>query len=176
MKHLDDHGNSQVLLITSTTKGEGKTFFTTNLGITLSMVDKRVIILEFDLRKPDLLKGINLEQKKGITDYLENNNVDIDHLIRPSTVSPGLFVMGCGKIPQDPSELLMNPKLDELFAELRKRFDYVIVDTSPVGHVADAFSLAKYTDSSIYLIRYNYTDKDQLAVLEDISSTNKLKI
>lgn len=175
LRHLSEYGNSQVLLITSTTKGEGKTFFTINLGITLSMVNKRVIILEFDLRKPDLLKGINMEQKQGITDYLENDNSDIDHLIRPSTVSPGLFVMGCGKIPEDPSELLMSPKLDNFFTELKKRFDYIIVDTSPVGHVADAFSLAKYTDSSIYLIRYNYTDKDQLAVLEDIGATNKLK-
>lgn len=175
LRHLDEYGNSQVLLITSTTKGEGKTFFTINLGITLSMVNKRVIILEFDLRKPDLLKGINLEQKQGITDYLERDDMDIDHLIRPSSVSPGLFVMGCGKIPADPADLLMSPKLDILFEELKKRFDYIIVDTSPVGHVADAFSLAKYTDSSIYLIRYNYTNKEQLTVLEDISATNKLK-
>lgn len=167
--------DSQVLLVTSGMKGEGKTFFSINLGITLSMINKRVIIVEFDLRKPDLIKGINMKYESGLTDYLRDDDVKINQLIKPSGVSPSLFVMGCGKLPDDPSELLMSPKIEQLFEELREQFDYVIVDTSPVGQVADAFNLAPYADASIYLIRYNFTEKLQLAVLDDICENNKLK-
>ncbi|HEY0668406.1 MAG TPA: polysaccharide biosynthesis tyrosine autokinase [Sphingobacteriaceae bacterium] len=172
---INSNSHSQVLLVTSGTKGEGKTFFSINLGITLSMINKRVIIIEFDLRKPDLIKGINMRYESGLTDYLGDNDVNINHLIRPSGVSPNLFVLGCGKLPDDPSELLMSPKIKLLFDELREQFDYIIVDTSPVGQVADAFSLAPYVDASIYLIRYNFTEKVQLSVLDDICENKKFK-
>lgn len=166
---------SQVLLVTSGSKGEGKTFFSINLGVTLSMVDKKVIIIEFDLRKPDLIKGINMKYEKGLTDYLNDDNMELSDVIKPSGVSPNMFVIGCGKLPDDPSDLLHSKKIKTMFDELRNKFDYIIVDTSPVGLVADAFSLAKYTDASIYLIRYNFTRKMQLGVLDDICENKKLK-
>ncbi len=173
--YFHNYSSSQVLLVTSGMKGEGKTFFTINLGITLAMIQKKVIIVEFDLRKPDLLKGINMRYEKGLSDYLSTENLDLNQLIKPSGVSPNLFVLGCGKLPDDPSELLMSDKIDVLFAILREKFDYIIVDTSPVGQVADAFNLAPYADASIYLIRYNFTKKVQLNILEDICENNKLK-
>ncbi len=176
--NLGYHSNnsrSQVLLITSGMKGEGKTFFTINLGITLAMIQKKVIIVEFDLRKPDLLRGIKIGYEKGLSDYLSDDSLDLNQLIKPSSESPNLFVLGCGKLPDDPSELLMSEKIDLLFAILREKFDYIIVDTSPVGQVADAFNLAPYIDASIYIIRYNFTKKVQLGVLEDICENNKLK-
>ncbi len=173
--YIHNNLNSQVLLVTSGTKGEGKTFFSINLGVTLSMVDKKVIIVEFDLRKPDLIKGINMKYEKGVSDFLTNDNLDLDHLIKPSGVSPNLFVLGCGKLPDDPSDLLMNYRIKELFDLLRKKFDYVIVDTSPIGLVSDAFSIAPYVDASIYIIRYNYTEKTQLNILDDICENEKLK-
>ena len=163
------------MLVTSGMKGEGKTFFATNLATTLAMIEKKVVIVEFDLRKPDLLKGINLNYEKGVTDFLASDHLKVDQLIKPSGVSDNLFVLGCGKLPDDPSELLMSSRIKELFEELRQKFDYVIVDTSPVGLVADAFSLAPFVDTSIYLIRYNYTEKMQLGVLDDICENNKLK-
>ncbi|TKB97636.1 GumC family protein [Pedobacter cryophilus] len=172
---MNNHLPSQVLLVTSGSKGEGKTFFSINLGVTLSMVDKKVIIIEFDLRKPDLIKGINMKYEKGLTDYLDDDNMDLSEVIKPSGVSPNMFVIGCGKLPDDPSDLLHSRKIKSMFDELRKKFDYIIVDTSPVGLVSDAFSLAQYTDASIYLIRYNFTRKMQLGVLEDICENKKLK-
>ena len=166
---------NQVLLVTSGMKGEGKTFFCINLGATLAMVNKKVIIVEFDLRKPDLIKGINMKYEKGLTDYLADDKIDLDLLIKPSGVSPNLFVLGCGMLPDDPTNLVFNDKIEGLFIKLREKFDHVIVDTSPVGLVPDAFNIAPFVDSSIYLIRYNYTEKTQLTVLEDICNHQKLK-
>ncbi|HTN21376.1 MAG TPA: polysaccharide biosynthesis tyrosine autokinase [Pelobium sp.] len=173
--YVNNNSKSQVLLVTSGMKGEGKTFFTINLGITLAMIQRKVIIVEFDLRKPDLLKGINMRYEKGLSDYLSGDQIDLNQLIKPSTESPNLFVLGCGKLPDDPSELLISDKIASMFKLLREKFDYIIVDTSPVGQVADAFNLEPYTDASIYLIRYNFTKKIQLAVLDDICENNKLK-
>ncbi len=159
---------NQVLLVTSTVKGEGKTFFTVNLGATLALADKKVVLLEFDLRKPDLLNTLNLQQKKGISDYLDSRVHDVDQIIQPSVISPNLSVIGCGSIPDNPSELLLDSRMEELFTKLRQKFDYIVIDTSPVGQVSDAYSLAAFADASIYLVRYNFTNKFQLRILQDI--------
>jgi capsular exopolysaccharide synthesis family protein len=166
---------SQVLLITSGIQGEGKTFFSINLALTLSSSGKKVVLLEFDLRKPDLLKNIKLKPALGLTDYLNSDEINIDDIICPSGLSANLSVIGCGPMPECPEEAFLNPKIEQLFLHLRDRFDFIIVDTSPVGLVADAFSLADYSDSGIYLVRYNYTSKFQLGILEDIYEHNKLK-
>jgi len=173
LNYMTDDTDNKVMLITSSMKGEGKTFFSLNLGATLSLIDKKVVLLEFDLRKPDLLNGMKMKPGKGITDFI-NGDSSIDEIIRPSNFQENLFVVGCGTMPENPAELLMSEKVSELFAELKERFDYVIIDTSPVGQVADAFSLAPFADSSIYLVRYNYTDKVQLNILKDIFDNGKL--
>lgn len=169
-----NHPN-KVLMITSSMKGEGKTFFSINLGKTLATLDKKVVILEFDLRKPDLVNSIGIKSDVGITDYLSSETIDIDDIIKPSGLSPNLFIIGCGAIPDNPSDFVMNTKNYHFFELLKEKFDYVIVDTSPVGQVADAFSLAPYSDVSIYIVRYNYTDKYHLNILQDIYTNNKLK-
>ena len=173
LNYMTDEADNKVMLITSSMKGEGKTFFSLNLGATLSLIDKKVVLLEFDLRKPDLLNGMKMKPGKGITNYI-NGESTLDEIIRPSTFQENLFVVGCGTMPEDPAELLMSEKVSELFVGLKERFDYVIIDTSPVGQVADAFSLAPFADSSIYLVRYNYTDKVQLNILKDIFDNGKL--
>lgn len=172
---MDMNLRNKVLLVTSTSKGEGKTFFSINLGITLSLIDKKVVILEFDLRKPDLLNSMHLHSKTGLSDYLKSEDMSVDDILIKAPGSEHLFVIGCGAISDSPSEILMNAKLKTLFTELRGRFDYVIVDTSPVGHVADAFTIAEFADSSIYLVRYNYTHKEDLAIFEEICENGRLK-
>lgn len=164
----------QVMLITSCMKSEGKTFFSINLGLTLASVNKRVVLLEFDMREPQLLQKLHLNSKIGITDYLLNPDVSIDDLLMNSRKYHDLIVVDCGPITTNPAELMMHPKIGKLVEELKSRFDYVIIDTAPVGQVADAFSLSAYTDLSIYLIRYNYTDKLQLNILKDILYYKKL--
>jgi tyrosine-protein kinase Etk/Wzc len=168
------NGDCRVFMVTSSMQGEGKTFVSLNLGATLALTDKKVLILEFDLRKPDLIKRLKLDNKAGITEYLNLEGTNLSDVIRPSGVSNNLWVIGSGKLPQDPSEELLNPKLDELFESLKKKFDYIIVDTSPVGLVADAFSFEKYVDATLYVVRYNYTDKMYLNTIEDIFRNSKL--
>jgi capsular exopolysaccharide synthesis family protein len=165
---------NQVLLVTSCMKSEGKTFFSLNLGMTLASVNKRVVILEFDLRKPDLLEKMKMKKGIGITDYLEQKDLEIEDIIQQSELSPNLSVIDCGEIPENPAETMMHPRIGKMIEALKAKFDYVIIDTAPVGLVADAFSLAPYTDASIYLVRYNYTDKLQLNILRDIYDHKKL--
>lgn len=164
----------QVMLITSCMKSEGKTFFSINLGMTLASVNKKVVLLEFDMREPQLLQKMHLSSKIGITDYLLRDDVTIDDLILNSRRYHDLLLIDCGQVPGNPAELMMHPKIGQMLEELKCRFDYVIIDTAPVGQVADAFSLSKYIDLSIYLVRYNYTDKLQLNVLKDILYYKKL--
>ncbi|MET3114430.1 tyrosine-protein kinase Etk/Wzc [Pedobacter sp. CG_S7] len=175
LNFLQANNNTQVLLITSSMKGEGKTFFSVNLGITLSLVSKKVVILEFDLRKPDLLNSMKLTSKIGLTEYLTTENLTVNDILIPSSTSENLSVIGCGSIPENPSELLMSEKINVLFHELKKRFDYIILDTPPVGQVADAFSLAPFADASIYLVRYNFTEKSELGIFEEICENKRLK-
>ncbi|MDB5144690.1 MAG: capsular exopolysaccharide family [Mucilaginibacter sp.] len=175
LNFVQDGSYNQVFLVTSCVQGEGKTFTSLNLGRSLSSINKKTVILEFDLRKPDLLKSISLEQNLGISDYLNSNDIKVDSLLQPSNVSPNLFVIGCGTKSKNPGEMMLSPKIKELFIQLRLQFDYIIVDTPPVGLVADAFSLTPYVDSSIYVIRYNFTQKSHLSILKDIYDNNKLK-
>jgi tyrosine-protein kinase Etk/Wzc len=174
LQFMNTRGSNKVLLVTSTTKGEGKTFFSINLGITLSLIEQKVAILEFDLRKPDLLNNMNLKANLGLSEYLKSEKVHIEDILIKAPQSDNLYVIGCGGISDSPSEILQSPKLRILFHELKKRFDYIIVDTSPVGHVSDAFELSEFADSSIYLVRYNYTNKADLAIFEGICESRRL--
>jgi tyrosine-protein kinase Etk/Wzc len=166
---------NKVMLVTSCMQGEGKTFFSINLGLTLAMLNKKVIVLEFDLRKPDMLKKLDIKQKTGITDFLQGDIDEFMLSIQAYPKSSNLYTLGCGSIPEDPADLLASKRVGFMFDLLKNNFDYIIVDTSPVGAVADAFSLAKYADLSIYLVRYNYTNNKQLDILKDIYENDKLK-
>ncbi|MET1054861.1 MAG: polysaccharide biosynthesis tyrosine autokinase [Pedobacter sp.] len=173
---MDMEKLNKVMLVTSSSKGEGKTFFCINLGITLSLIGKKVVLLEFDLRKPDLLTAISLEQPgHGLSGYLAGQHIEIEELIMPVPASENLSVIGCGKVPDNPSELLESGRLELLIAELRQRFDYIIIDSSPVGYVADAFTIGQYADASIYLVRYNYTSKTDLSIFTEIAENKRLK-
>ena len=175
LSFMNPNNFSQVLLVTSSMKGEGKTFFSINLGMSMAFINKTVVLLEFDFRKPDLLRYMGVTATTGLSDYLNADDVQLDDIIIPSEESPYLSVIGSGSISENPSELLMSYKIAGLIQELRNRFDYVIVDTSPVGQVADAFSLAPYTDASIYMVRYNFTNISQLEIIRDIAENKKLK-
>lgn len=165
---------NQVLLITSSMSGEGKTFFSVNIGASLVLTGKKVVILGFDLRMPKLLQELGLPEGKGITNFVISDHLTVEDILRPSQVVPDLFVISSGPIPPNPAELMMNTKVGDLIKELRKRFDYIIIDTAPVGQVADAYTLAPHIDSSIYIVRYGYTYKSQLAIIEDVYRNKKL--
>jgi tyrosine-protein kinase Etk/Wzc len=166
-------GKNNVILITSSISGEGKTFFSLNLGASLSMTGKRVVILEFDLRKPALSQSLGLSNKSGISDYLRSDDAYTYDTAKLSQVVPNLYIAGSGPIPANPAELMMSHKVELMINALKEEFDHVIIDTAPVGQVADAFTLAPYVDSTIYMIRYNHTTKSQTDIIKDIHTKKK---
>ncbi len=167
--------DNQVILVTSSMSQEGKTFFCINFASSLALTEKRVVVLDFDLRKPKLLTDMGIKNDKGISNYLLGRMTSIEEIIKPSNVLPNLSVIGAGSIPEDPAELMMNPRTERLIEYLKTKYDYVIIDTSPVGQVADAFNLAQYTDCSIYIMRYNYTLTSQVKIFNDIYENEKLR-
>eukprot|EP01013_Petalomonas_cantuscygni_P029882 TRINITY_DN55782_c0_g1_i1.p1 TRINITY_DN55782_c0_g1~~TRINITY_DN55782_c0_g1_i1.p1 ORF type:complete len:789 (-),score=-36.64 TRINITY_DN55782_c0_g1_i1:482-2848(-) len=175
LKFVSDGKKERVLMITSSISGEGKTFFSLNLGASLSIAKKKVVVLEFDLRKPALLKSVNMKTKLGIADYLSNDDVSIDDIILDFKKVDGLSLIGCGNIPEDPAELTLGDKVEVLINQLKERFDYIIIDTAPVGTVTDAFNLAPYCDRTLFMVRYNFTKKENLIFMEDIDIKNKLR-
>jgi len=174
--HFANLGKSnQVILVTSSRSGEGKSFFSVNLGASLAISGKRVLILDFDLRKSNLMKSLGHEEPLGITDYLVSDDLTLDDLISPINEVRGLFGISGGKIPPNPAELMMSSKVRHMIEGLKQNFDYIVMDSSPVGQVADTFSLAQYADSTVYIIRYNYSFKNHLALNQDIYINKRLK-
>ena len=167
---------NKVIMVSSSMGGEGKTFFSINLAASLVLAGKRVVVLDFDFRKPALLQNLGLPvEEDGITNYLTSSTVSIHDIIIPSQVMPELFTIGTGTVPTNPSELMLLPKVGKLIQELKEIFDYVIIDTSPVGQVADALALAPFVDTSVYVVRNNYTYKAQLNIIDDIYRNHKFK-
>ncbi|HET7732904.1 MAG TPA: polysaccharide biosynthesis tyrosine autokinase, partial [Paludibacter sp.] len=127
-----DSTDKKIINILSSISGEGKTFVTINLAISLALLDKKVLIIELDIRKPKLAKYLEIDNETGITLYL-TGHLDKDKLIQASGIHSNLSVIMAGPIPPNPNELLAKPSLDKLIAELRDKYDYIVIDTSPIG-------------------------------------------
>jgi tyrosine-protein kinase Etk/Wzc len=162
-----------VLLVTSSFSGEGKSFVSTNLGSVLAISGKRTVILEFDIRKPKIMKGLGMHERKGITNYIVGS-VGLNEIINPVSDVENLYVISCGPVPPNPAEILLDPRVDELFHELRKQFDAIIIDSAPVGLVSDANTLGRYADGTIYIVRHKYTLKKQIQMIDDIYKQSRL--
>jgi capsular exopolysaccharide synthesis family protein len=166
---------NKVMLVTSSKSGEGKTFFSINLAASLALIGKTVVLLELDLRRPTMAKQLGVKPSLGITNYLiAMDKYSIEDIIKQHKTVRGLFIALSGSIPPNPSELMTSKNLANFITELREKFDYVVIDSPPIGQVADAFSLSSIVDSSIYLMRYNYTTKSQVELIDDIYVNKKL--
>ncbi|MDT0677683.1 GumC family protein [Autumnicola musiva] len=163
------------LFVTSTVKGEGKTFTAFNLAITLANTGKRVLVMGGDLRNPQLQRfEENAKEWQGVSDYLVNDNIQIRSLIRSSTLHENLDLLSSGSIPPNPSELLRHKKMETLFDEVERDYDYIIVDTAPSMLVADTFLINKFADLTLYLVRAGYTEKKLLQFPVDAKNDGKL--
>lgn len=164
-----------VILVTSSFSGEGKSFVSTNMGAVMGLAGKKTIILEFDIRKPRVLSGLKMTGKhRGMINFLTGGNVVLEDLILPVPDTYNMFVLPCGPVPPNPSELLLEPKVDELFTFLKERFEVIIIDTAPVGMVSDAMTLGKFADCTLFLARQGYTYKKQIALIDEVHRENKL--
>jgi len=165
---------NQVILVTSSDVGEGKSMISLNLAAVLAAPGKKVALLEFDLRKPGLVKKLDLAPGKGLSDFLSGQTIDLSEIFQVTEEVPTLHTYPSGPIPSNPADLLLNENMSLLFETLRARYDYIVVDTAPVGLVTDAFILNSYSDTSIYVIRQRQTLKKQLYFINDIYNNNKL--
>lgn len=162
------------LLVTSSFSGEGKSFLSTNVAAVLALAGKKTVVLEFDIRKPKVLSGLNMPKGPGITNYLVGKTDNLKELIRPVPEQENLFVLGCGPIPPNPSELLLGPRINDMFEWLKENFDVVIIDSAPVGMVSDAQTLSKFADSTLYLVRQGHTFKKQVVLIDEFYREKKL--
>ena len=167
--------DKKVILVTSTVSGEGKSFISANLAISLSLLGKKVVIVGLDIRKPGLNKVFNIPRKEvGITQYLANPEKNLMDLVQLSDVSKNLYILPGGTVPPNPTELLARDGLDKAIETLKKNFDYVILDTAPVGMVTDTLLIGRVADLSVYVCRADYTHKNEYALINELAEKDKL--
>jgi capsular exopolysaccharide synthesis family protein len=171
---LNNVSGTPVILFTSSISGEGKTFLASNLGNSLTFNGKRVVLLELDLRKPKLSASFNINNSSGITNYL----VGAETLEQITNKVPGterLYLIPSGPIPPNPVELLESEKMKQLLNTLRQQYDYIIIDTAPIGLVTDAKSLAPFVDCVLFVTRFNFTPIPKLTEVADNLKTSSFK-
>lgn len=167
-------GKGQVILMSSSVAGEGKSFVASNLALSLASTGKKTVMIELDLRKPRLSKLFQIpESQLGMSDYLKGG-IDKNEVIIQSELNPNLYLIGSGSIPDNPSELLEGTNIRTLIDELRLEFDQILIDSPPMHLVTDGLILAPFCDICLYLIRHNHTSKSELRFIEELHSANKV--
>ncbi len=172
--YLGINNKKKKLLLTSTISGEGKSFITGNLGISLALTGKKVVLIELDLRKPKLSSMFDVTREVGISNYFIGDK-EAEDIIKRTAVNENLYIIPSGPIPPNPSELILNGKMQELLAYLENIFDYIIIDTAPVSPVTDAYILSPMCDATLYVVRHAYTPKSYIQMLDHNNKVKGLK-
>ena len=164
---------SKVILITSSIPSEGKSFVAINTSISLCLSGKKVVLLEFDLRKPKISKELGINRKVGLSSFLIGK-ATANEIVQPHPNISNFYITPSGPIPPNPAELISSPRLPELMDYLRQNFDYIFIDSPPTGSVTDAKILAKVADVTLYIMRQNYTHSSFLELLKNVHQRNIL--
>jgi capsular exopolysaccharide synthesis family protein len=170
---LDPLKGEQVISVTSSSIGDGKTYLAKNLASIYALAGKRTLLLGFDLQRPKIAEEFDLPSNEGITNFLIND-IPVQGLIR-KTVTKNLDIMLSGPVPPNPDELIESDKTQLLFSELRKRYEFIIMDTPAIGFVGDAFLLNRYSDVTLFVVRYNVTVRKLLAEALTQATENRMK-
>lgn len=172
---LPKNKDGKVVFVTSTVKGEGKTFVSVNLALTLANPSKKVLIIGADVRNPQLQRYNNLRKGlTGLTEYLHDPEVKSNQITHRSTFNPHLDVIYSGMIPPNPTELLTNGRFEELLEELRSKYHYIILDTAPLMLVTDTLLISNLSDAILYVTRSNYTEKNLIEFANKHIESDKL--
>ena len=163
-----------VILVTSSVSGEGKSFTSINMAMSFALMKKKVILVGLDIRNPMLGDYLHLSKEKGITMYISDESYNVSDIITPSNLHPYLDVIPAGPVPPNPAELIMNHRLDDLFQQLRSMYDYIIVDSAPIGLVSDTYLLNRLVDNCIYVARQNYTPREASSLINEIYEHKRL--
>lgn len=170
--------NDKVIMFTSTTSGEGKTFNAANLAVSFALLHKKVILVGLDIRKPRLAEQFDIDDEvHGITPILTHDHPtleDVRSQILPSGVHDDLDLLLAGPIPPNPTEIVSRQSLDEIFQILRNEYDYIIVDTAPVGLVSDTLQIGRVCDVTVYMCRADFTPKSSFELINGLSADKKL--
>lgn len=166
----------KIIMVTSTTSGEGKSFFSRNLALSLATTGKRTLLIDLDMRRSQMEDVIHVTPEKGVAIYLSEPETEVDEIIDCShKLHANLDIIPTRIFPPNPAELLDSPRLAQLFAELKGRYDYIILDMAPVGLVSDVFSVTPYVTASIFVTRENYTHRGALTDIQDLYQQGKLR-
>ncbi|MFN4087186.1 MAG: GumC family protein [Spirosomataceae bacterium] len=169
----DTGTEGRVLLFTSSTGGEGKSFVTTNVAASLGLLEKKVVILGLDLRKPKVHEYLNVSNTKGLSTYLIGK-ASAGEIVQ-TTALPDVSLIPAGPIPPNPAELIANGRLGDLIRDLKKKYDYILLDTPPLGLVTDAVLMAQYADATFYLVRHERTPRAYLQNIKDLKEKETFK-
>ncbi|MDI5895606.1 GumC family protein [Flavobacterium algoritolerans] len=164
---------AKTIFLTSTFPSEGKTFVSVNLAATFALSGKKVLLIGMDIRNPKLDEYLTVPDK-GVTNYLSSKDLKIEDLIVKHPDYENFYILPAGIIPPNPAELLMNNKVDVMFENLKKQYDYIIVDTAPVSLVTDTLLIAKHADCFVYVVRANVLEKHMLHIPNTLYRENKL--
>ncbi len=166
----------KVIMVTSTTSGEGKSFVSINLALSLALTHKKVVLVGLDLRNPRLFDYMDLEGKNvGVSNYLTDESLSHRDIIISNFQQSGLDLISAGPIPPNPSELLLEERLDQLIESLKSEYDYVIIDSAPVGIISDSFSLTRFIDMTLYVMRANYSPISSANMVKHLVADGSLK-
>ncbi len=170
-----NHGKpKQKILVTSSISGEGKTFIALNLGITLALSGKKVVLLGLDLRKPKLGTYLDANLGIGITNFLVGQNT-IEEITCQYEGQANLSYITSGPVPPNPAELILSDRMETLLNDLSEKFDYVLIDTPPIGLVSDALLLRDFVDNMLIVVHHNMTRKVMLKNLENMNENEEIK-
>ena len=169
-------GNSKVIYVTSSIKGEGKTFTANNLARVIASSNKKVLLIGADLRNPQIHMYYDFDKNlPGVSDYLFNEKLDIRSIIQKDKSDfKNLDIFSSGSIPPNPTELLVEDRFEQMLGEVRSLYDYIIVDTAPTIYVTDTFLISKYADVTVYVIKQGLTEKKLLHHVKEVNNKKKL--
>lgn len=165
---------SPAILVTSTISGEGKSFISINLAMSFALMKKKVVLIGMDIRNPMLGEYLHIPKKNGLTLYLSDESFQLSDVLVPSGFHKYLDVIPAGPVPPNPAELLMSHRLEEMIAKLKEEYDYLIIDSAPIGVVSDTYLLNRVVDNSVFVARQNYTSNDSCQLINDIYDQKKL--
>jgi capsular exopolysaccharide synthesis family protein len=166
----------KTILVSSTFSNEGKTFITANLATAIGLTNKKVLVIGADLRKPRLLKYFDIDAPLGITDYLIDDQVSLEDVLHQTKENDGLIhVLPSGPIPPNPAEMIESKRFKEMMDMLKQRFDYIIIDSAPIGIVSDLLPIMEHADLLIYAVRQGALEKSNLRLISKLYAENKIQ-
>ena len=171
--YLGGNSGKKKILVTSTLSGEGKSFVAVNLALSLALTDKKVVLLELDLANPSLSNKLDVSYDEGVSSYLRGE-CEPEDIIKRTTANSNLFFLPAGPLPDNPSELLLSPKLKELINYLEEAFDIIIIDSAPASLLSDAYILSPICDVTLYVVKHKFTPKSYLERLDEDNTVNQL--